>query len=524
MSNRIFPIIPLAIVLFLGTTLPAQQHAHADAEKLGAVHFPTSCAPAVAARFDRAVAWLHSFEFREAIRGFEAVLASDSTCAMAWWGIAMSRWTNPMVPSLRTPAQLASGRAAADQAVRLAARASARERALAGAVAELFAESHADQRARVVAYEQAMQRVAMAYPHDSEAQVFHAIAIIGAALPTDKTYASQLKAGAILERMFERQPEHPGLAHYIIHGYDVPALADRAAAAARRYASIAPAAAHALHMPSHTFTRIGLWNESVLTNLRSRDAASRDGSIAEALHAADYAVYAYLQMRNDSAARAVLLEMPALEMRFDPKAVTGAAPGSAGVFALAAIPARYALERRAWAEAVALTPRSTDVPYADAVTHFARALAAARLGDTATIRASVAALESLHAKLVAARETYWTGQVDVQKLAADAWLEFVAGRRDSGIARMRMAAAREEATEKPAVSPGPLAPARELLGDMLLTAGRPAEAHVEYRAALTREPNRYWSLRGAADAARAAGDRAAEASYRAQLARLTRTG
>jgi hypothetical protein len=513
-------VLPIALLL-LATPMVAQQHAHADAAKLGAVHFRTSCAPAVAPQFDRAVAWLHSFEFREAIRGFEQVLAADSTCAMAWWGIALSRWTNPMVPSLRTPAQLASGRAAAEQAVRLAARASAREQALAGAVAALFSESHADQRSRVVAYEEAMQRVAAANPDDSEAQIFYAIAIIGAALPTDKTYASQLKAGAMLEKLFERQPEHPGLAHYIIHGYDVPALADRAAAAARRYAGIAPAAAHALHMPSHTFTRIGLWNESAGTNLGSRDAAMRDGSIAEALHATDYAVYAYLQMRNDSAARALLTGLPALEARFDPKAVTGAAPGSAGVFALAAIPARYALERRAWADAVKLQPKSTDVPYADAMTHFARALGAARLGDTATVRASVTALESLQAKLLSAREGYWASQVEVQRLGASAWLEFAAGRRDSGISRMRDAAAREDATEKPAVSPGPLAPARELLGDMLLAARRHAEALVEYRAALTREPNRYWSLRGAVDAAAASGDRAAEAGYREQLKRLT---
>ena len=492
-------VITAAVALLL---LPApqlaQQHVHPADATVGAVHFPTSCAAGVAPTFDRAVAWLHSFEFREAIRGFESVLASDSTCAMAWWGIALSRWTNPMVPTQRSPEQLASGRAAAARAVRLAERATPRERGYAAAVADLFSEMHRDQRARVLAYEQAMSRVATANPADSEAQIFYAIAIIGSALPSDKTYANQLKAGAMLESLFQHQPEHPGLAHYIIHGYDVPALADRAAAAAQRYAGIAPAAAHALHMPSHTFTRIGLWKESVATNLRSRDAATRDGSIAEALHATDYAVYAYLQMREDSAARALLLGLPALEARFDPKAVTGAAPGSAGVFALAAIPARYALERHAWAEAASLKVSSTDVPYADAVTHFARALGAARLGDTAAVGASVVALETLHGKLVAAGEGYWAGQVEVQRLGAAAWLEFARGRRDAGISLMREAAVKEEATEKPAVSPGPLAPARELLADMLVAAGRPDDAVVEYRAALKREPNRYWSLRGAA--------------------------
>ena len=489
-------------LLTIAATLPAQQHAHPSSpDRLGTVHFPTSCSPAAAPRFDRAVALLHSFEFRDAINGFQDVLAADSTCAMAWWGIALSRWTNPMAPMIRSQAQIENGRAAAANAVRLAARAGAREQGYAAAIAELYAESHGtNQQARVEAYERAMERLSAANPDDQEARIFHAIAMVGAALPSDKTYAKQLRAGAMLEEMFARQPDHPGLAHYIIHGYDYPALASKAAEAARRYADIAPAAAHALHMPSHTFTRVGMWEQSVATNLRSRDAALKTGSIAEALHATDYAVYAYLQMRNDSAARALLLTLPDLAARFDPKAVTGAAPGSAGVFALAAIPARYALERRAWAEAAALKPATTDVPYADAITHFARALGAARLGDTATVRASVSALAPLRDKLLASREVYWADQVEIQRMGAAAWLEFASGRRDTGIAAMRQAAAREDATEKAAVTPGPIAPARELLGDMLLLARRPAEALTEYRAALTREPNRYWLARGVAAA------------------------
>jgi tetratricopeptide (TPR) repeat protein len=499
----------LATALFLAATLPAQQHAHqAGADRLGTVHFPTSCRSVTTQRFDRAIALLHSFEFRDAIRGFEEVLAADSTCAMAWWGIALSRWNNPMAPMVRTQAQLESGRAAAAQATRLAARASARERGYASAIAELFAESHGtNQQARVEAYERAMERVAAENPDDPEARIFHAIAIVGAALPSDKSYARQLKAGAMLEAMFARQPDHPGLAHYIIHGYDVPALAGKAAEAARRYADIAPDAAHALHMPSHTFTRIGMWKGSVETNLRSKAVATRTGSIAEALHASDYAVYAYLQMRDTSAAHAILLELPGLAARFDPKAVTGAAPGSAGVFALAAMPARYALERRAWAEAASLPLTPSDVPYADAVTHFARALGAARLGDTATARASVAALLLLRDKLIAMRDSYWAEQVEIQRLGAAAWLEFAAGRRDSAIAAMRRAAEREDATEKAAVTPGPIAPARELLADMLLAAGRTAEALTEYRSALKREPNRYWSMRGVHDAETALGRR-----------------
>ena len=498
-------ILSAAALIAIAVPLTAQQHAHqTGADRLGTVRFPTSCAPAAAPRFDRAVALLHSFEFRDAIRGFEDVLAVDSTCAMAWWGIALSRWSNPMAPMVRSQTQLESGRAAAANAVRLAAKASVREQGYASAIAELFAESHGtNQQARVDAYEIAMERLATTNPDDMEARIFHAIAIVGAARPTDKTYAKQLRAGAMLEEMFVKQPDHPGLAHYIIHGYDVPALAGKAADAAQRYASIAPDAAHALHMPSHTFTRVGMWQQSVETNLRSRDAAMRSGSIAEALHASDYAVYAYLQMRNESAALEILKGLPALAARFDPKAVTGAAPGSAGVFALAAMPARYALERRAWAEAAALVPATTDVPYADAITHFARALGAARLGDTMTVRSSVNVLGQLRDKLMAMRETYWAEQVEIQRMGAAAWLEFAGGRRDAGIAAMRAAAAREDATEKAAVTPGPIAPARELLADMLLSAGRPAEALTEYRAALTREPKRYWSERGASEAERA---------------------
>ena len=495
-------ICAVALTLAFPTALLTQQHAHQSDGRVGAVHFRISCAPAVAPAFDRAVAWLHSFEFRESVRGFQEVLAGDSTCAMAWWGIALSRWSNPMVISARSPEQLANGRAAATQAVRLAARASARERAYAGAVAELFAELHENHRARVVAYENAMQRVAAAYPDDTEAQILYAIAIIGAAQPTDKTYASNLKAGAMLETMFAKQPQHPGLAHYIIHGYDVPALAEKAADAAQRYAGIAPAAAHALHMPSHTFTRIGKWQQSVATNLRSRDAAIRDGAIGEALHATDYAVYAYLQMRDDSSARALVDDLPRLVALYDPNVVAGAAPPSAAYFAMAAIPARYALERRAWAEAVALEPGTSPTPFADAVTHFARAIGAARIGDTTTIRASLSELESLQSKLAAANEAYWAGQVEIQKLGAAAWLDFSAGRTDAGIARMREAAIKEDATEKPAVSPGPIAPAREMLADMLMVKGRRSEAIAEYRAALKREPNRYWSLRGAGETAR----------------------
>src|SRR5918995_3269495 len=308
-----------------------EKHAHAGpTERLGAVHFPTSCAPAVQKEFDRGVALLHSFWFSAAIKSFEAVLARDPDCVMAHWGIAMSWWSNPFA-GFRSPQALKAGLAAIDAAKARGA-GTAREKAYIQAVDRLFRDAATtDQRTRTPAYEQAMAALSSAYADDVEARIFYALALGQTALRSDKTYANQLKAAAILEDEFRRQPEHPGLAHYIIHSFDVPPLAPRALDAARRYATIAPSAAHALHMPSHTFTRVGMWEESIATNLRSRDAALASNAIAEALHASDYAMYAYLQLGKEAEAKAILDGLPALAARFDPNAVTGAAPGSAGV-------------------------------------------------------------------------------------------------------------------------------------------------------------------------------------------------
>jgi hypothetical protein len=404
---------------------------------------------------------------------------------------------------------------------RVTARVTERERDYLAAVANLFDEATPDQQQRVEAYERAMSALVAKYPDDTEAQVFHALAMVGAALPTDKTYARQLRAGAVLERLWSAQPDHPGLAHYIIHAYDYPALAGKAASAARRYANIAPAAAHALHMPSHTFTRVGMWNESVETNRRSLDAALLDSAYAEALHAADYMTYAFLQMRRDSAALVVVRQAPALAARFDPRAIRGAAPPSAGYYAIAAIPARYVLERKAWKEAAALEPASTAFPYADAVTWLARGIGAARSGDTARARVSVTTLGSIRERLVAAREGYWAEQAAIQQLITSAWLAHASGDRQAALRQMGEAATREDATEKAAVTPGPIAPAREQLAELLLDAGRAREALVEYRAALTREPNRYHTLDGARRAAQAAGDRESERRYARELSALT---
>jgi len=349
---------------------------------------------------------------------------------------------------------------------------------------------------RVVACECPMNEVVIQQPADPEAKIFYAISLSAAAPPSDKTYANQLKAASILEPLWEKQPNHPGLAHYIIHTYDYPSLAGRARAAAQRYASIAPSAAHALHMPSHTFTRVGMWQESVDANHRSMQVALNTGSIAEALHAADYAMYAYLQMGKEAEAEALLDTLPALAARFDPNAITGAAPGSAGVFALAAIPARWVLERDAWTEAVALAPQASDYPYTEAMTYFARSLGASHTNDVAGARVAIDSLASIRQRLIGKGEPYWAEQVAIQQLAGQAWLDLAEHRETDALTHMREAATREDATEKNAVTPGPLAPARELLGDMLVELHRPAEAIVEYRATLQREPNRRHSLRG----------------------------
>ncbi|HEV8365995.1 MAG TPA: hypothetical protein VGQ52_20935 [Gemmatimonadaceae bacterium] len=484
------------------STLPAfaayaQQHAHPQ-EKLGTVHFATSCSPAVAPQFNRAVALLHSFEFGASIRGFNEVIAADSSCAMAYWGIALSRWTNPMVPGTRPVTLLQQGKQASDAALRLADRVSQRERGYINAVSKLYNDFESkDQRTRVLAYERAMNDLVEQQPADTEAKIFYALAISAAAPPSDKTYANQLKAASILEPLWAAQPNHPGLAHYIIHTYDYPPLADKARAAAKRYASIAPSAAHALHMPSHTFTRVGMWQESVDANRQSMTVALGNGSIGEALHAADYRMYAYLQLGRESDAKAILDSLPAIAARFDPTAITGAAPPSAGFFAIAAIPARWALERSAWKEAAALEPRATPFPYTEAMTYFARALGASHLRDTATAQTAVDSLASIHQALSAKNEAYWAEQVAIQHLAAQAWLALAQRREEEALRLMREAATREDATEKAATTPGPLKPARELLGDMLVELKRPDEARAEYRVTLSKEPNRRHALRGA---------------------------
>ena len=518
--------LPLVLTVASTLALAQEEHAHHAAanEKLGTVSFSTSCSAAARPVFNHAVAWLHSFEFGRAIDEFNATLRADPSCAMAEWGIALSRWGNPFAPGLRPANSLQQGRDAVNRSRAIGLK-TAREKGYVDAVAQLFASFETvDQRTRLVAYRDAMARLAKTNKDDSEASIFYALALAAAAPPTDKTYADLLKAGAILETIFVTQPDHPGLAHYIIHSYDVPPLANRALGAARSYAKIAPAAPHALHMPSHTFTRVGSWQESIDTNIASGAAAKRDGSTAEELHTMDYRTYAYLQTAQDRAARALLDALPEVRSRFNPEASGSAAPGAAGVFALAAIPARYALERGAWAEAAKLVPRPSSYPYADALTHFARALGAARSGDTAGARSAVDALSAIKLRLTESRESYWAEQTEIQRRAASAWLALAEGRKTDALAEMRAAAAMEDATEKSAVTPGPLAPARELVGEMLLQMNQPSAALQEFEATLTREPNRFRALLGAARSASLAGDRQRAGGYYASLVKICERG
>ena len=525
-----FVLVPLllCVTVSLHVTSSAAQHPdqhdhRVPAGRLGTVHMATSCAPAVLKEFDRGVALLHSFWFSAAVESFNTVLKGDPRCVMAHWGTAMSWWSNPFA-GFRSPQALQAGLAAVDAALASGA-GTEREKAYVAAVGQLYRNADtASQRMRTLAYEKAMEALAATYADDVEARIFYALALGQTALPTDKTYANQLKAAAILEREFVRQPEHPGLAHYIIHSFDVPPLAPRALDAARRYAKIAPDAPHALHMPSHTFTRVGSWQESIDANLASAAAARRDQATAEELHALDYQTYAYLQTAQDAAAKRTLGAIGALGGKIETGGAGNAAPPPAGYYALAAIPARYALERDAWAEAAALVPRHTAYPWADAVTHFARALGAARSGNAAAAKQDVEQLAALRDALQKANDSYWAGQVEVQRRAAMAWVTLAEGRTDEALALMREAADLEGASEKAAVTPGPIKPARELLGEMLLQLKRPADALAEFEATLKTEPNRFRATYGAARAAQGAGQPAKASAHYASLLQITKAG
>jgi tetratricopeptide (TPR) repeat protein len=519
-------LVALVSTLFLITPASAQDHMHGGAsEKLGTVRFASTCSAPAQKEFNRAVALLHSFEFSRAIDGFQRTLQADPSCSIAYWGIALSQWGNPFADGLRAASQLRYGQSAAAQATALAAK-SDRERAYIAAVTKLYAGfEHTPQLTRLLHYRDAMAEVARRYPQDLEASIFYALALAASADPSDKTYRNRLEAGRMLEKLFTQEPDHPGLAHYMIHTYDVPPLAHKAIPAARRYAQIAPDAPHALHMPSHTFTRVGYWEDSIASNVAAAASARRVGETAEELHADDYLAYAYLQSGRDQAAENLVKTLPQLNARFDPsRIVGGAAPPAAGYYALAAIPARFALERNDWQAAARLPVHDTPVPFADAVTWFARGLGLAHLGDAAGAQSAADALGKMAQRLQVAKESYWAEQVDIQRLGVLAWAALAQGRKDDALRDMRSAAQREDATEKSAITPGPLKPARELLGEMLLQLNQPKQALVEFENTLKREPNRFRALYGAARAAHSAGDTASSQKYFRRLLAICANG
>ena len=525
-------VLPFALVFTLASASAVSAQApRAGGERLGQVHFATSCAAPVAEEFDHAMALLHSFEFADAITGFKKALEGDPSCGIAQWGIAMSTWGNPFA-GLRSPKTLQEGLAAAQTAQTIGAR-SDREREYIAAVALLYKDADTlDHRARTVAYEKAMERIYTKYPTDLEAAAFYALAVDQTALPTDKTYANQLKAAAILEKLYTVEPDHPGVTHYLIHSYDVPALAPRALPYARKYANLAPDAPHALHMPAHTFTRVGSWQESIDTNIRSHDVAMQRHDPGEALHAWDYEMYAYLQTAQDAAAKKILdgvneiIARPAAPAggRADMPAMPGMAGGPAGGWAAAAIPARWAIERGAWSEAAALTARPSPQPFVEAITRFARALGAARSGKPDLAKAEIEQLIALREKEVQAKDAYWATQLDIQRQAAQGWAFWAEGRKEDALRTLTAAAALEDTTDKSAITPGPIAPAHELLGEMLLEANQPAAALKEFETNLKREPNRFRSVYGAGRAAESAGDRAKARSYYGQLVKICERG
>ena len=502
--------------LALAVSIAAATTAHAQsADKLGNVSFPNSCSEAVQPQLQRAVALLHSFWWSEADKTFRDVLQRDPNCAIAGWGIAANAIGNPYAGG-PSPEGAKKAQEAIEQVRKIGAK-TERERGYIEAIAayyDRFAERPHPARLRSLA--DAFEALAKQYP-DDETQIFSAIYLVSSQPPADKTFARALQGAAVLEEQFKKQPQHPGAAHYLIHAYDYPAIADKGLGAAKSYADIAPSAPHALHMPSHIFTRVGMWQESATTNRRSADAATGDAERSDRLHALDYLVYASLQLGRDKDATAA-----SDEARQVPEGGTTAV---ASAYARAAIPARTAIERGMWQEAARLDdPDKGSYPYTQAMRYFARALGAARSGDPAVAEKDAAHLSHIVEALKAAKNDYWATEVEVQRISAEAWIAFAKGQKDQALALMRSAADMEDKTEKHPVSPGRLIPARELLGDMLLEGGRPADALAEYEASQTRDPNRYRGYWGAGTAAAQAGNKDKARQHYTKLVELAGSG
>ena len=500
-----------AFALTFGST--ALAHEEAGSRQLGKVVFVNSCSADVQDDFNRAVAMLHSFWYSAGEQGFRDVLKKDPDCAIAAWGIASILMNNPLAGQGSSPKGAEIAQAAIAEGRRIGAK-TARERDYLEAVAAYYADfSGRPERSRQESRSKAYEALAARYPDDDEAQIFNALYLAGTQTQADQTYAAYLKAAGILEKAFAKYPDHPGVAHYLIHSYDAPPIAGKGLSAARRYAGIAPDAPHALHMPSHIFTRVGAWEESITTNRRAAKIAVAGNEPDEAYHATDYAVYGLLQLARDDEARREIdnvMKVQGLSERF------------VAYYAMSAMDARYAVERGAWKEAAALQLRPSKYAFVDAQTVYARAIGAARSGDAAAAQKEADVLAALHKQLQDAKNNYWATEVEVQRLAAAGWIAFAGRKNDDALKFMRAAADLEDRNEKHIVTPGRIVPARELLADMLMQMDEPAQALKEYEASHEREPNRFRGMFGAAAAAEAAGDRAKAARYYARLAEMTR--
>ena len=521
------PVMVRAMTAGLALVVVGVGSAWGQGHTPGRVRFATSCSAAAQERFETGLTLLHSVALDEAIKTFGEAARLDPECGIAHWGAAVA-WRGYPLTAVPTPAALTEGWEAAQRAKAVGAR-SARERDYIAAIAAFFADADpTNHGARALAYARAMESLAARYPDDREAAVLHALAVCVTQDPTDRTHANQLKAATILERVFATEPHHPGIGHYLMHLYDVPPLARQGVAAARRYAAAAPASPHLLHLPSHIFTRVGMWPESIDTNraaARAAGAALPAGASGvasfEALHAWDYMMYGFMQLARDGEARALVNQVRSTR--------TLDIEHFAGAFALVAIPARYVLERRQWREAVALTLMPPDLawdkfPQAESMIWFARGLGAARGGDLGEARKSADRLAVLRDALIAGQNGYWAEQSEIQRLVVAAWIAHGEGQTAEALVVMRQAAERESAAGKHPVTPGPLFPAREMLGELLLAAGRPAEALAEFEQSNTVEPNRFLGLYGAARAAAGAGQPQTARRYYAQLVELAKSG
>ena len=519
--------IGLALAGFLGLCLPeplADEPHSPGAPKgatgdVGAVRFPVSTTPATQEQFDRAVAMLHSFWYEEVDKAFSGIGEKDPRCGMAYWGVAMSLYH----PLWRPPDEATLRRGwGAVQRAKAAGGQTERERDYIAAIEVFYKDwDKTDHKARALAYSQAMEQLHRRYAEDREAAIFYALSLLGTAPPTDKTYANQKKAAEILNRISLEQPDHPGVIHYIIHAYDAPPLALLGLPAARRYAKIAPAVPHALHMPSHIFTRLGLWPEAIQSN-RDCVAASKayarriqlDAVWDEQLHAMDYLAYAYLQSAQDKKAKEILDELHRIQKASSQELKVA--------YSMAAIPARYTLERRQWTDAAALAAGWRDFPWdrfpaAQAIVHLARGLGAARKGDSAGARHELKQLEAIAARLAQASEADWVTPTEVARREVAAWVARAENRNEEAVNLLIAAADLEDSTEKQPVTPGPVLPARELLADLLLDLGRPGEALKEFESSLRNAPNRFNSLFGAGRAAELSGDREKAGRFYSQL-------